>query len=398
MLFFLMILLNVFICITFFVTQRAFSQNETITTHVSAKEFLYTKDSSERSVKFRVYPSSSANETTILFLCGGPGRACSLFRPPNIPADYEVITVDYLGVGDNSHFNSDSEMQIESQGKMIASLIRFLKRNKLFLYATSYGTAVATVTGSILDQENFVAGIVLEGTVGPGRIDYEMGYKNVGDKVWSQLSNTERDDFKNGYLELSQQLTAIEKTALDVKLTFDLQQDKSASVRNLKYFKSNLPYAKPALLDFWQSFSRLLSGNGLAHLRSNACQIFDYESSSKTTLGGLVTINTGAPKDLCIGQRSPLWNPEDYPIRNIPLLYLNGTTDPATPLEWAHKHFEIQRENLSKIFLEVEDAGHAVLMADRWAMCTEFIFENLSLKSFSKIKENAKFIQQGCKK
>jgi alpha-beta hydrolase superfamily lysophospholipase len=114
-------------------------------------------------------------------------------------------------------------------------------------------------------------------------------------------------------------------------------------------------------------------------------------------MGGLLPITIGLPTSLCQNKiNSAPWNPKNYSIQNTPMLYLNGTTDPATPLPWALSHFTAQTQNRNKLFISFADAGHSILMDPRWERCSDLIFEKISSHRFSQITENILFIQNGC--
>jgi pimeloyl-ACP methyl ester carboxylesterase len=83
--------------------------------------------------------------------------------------------MDYIGVGQNKKYIDPDLMQIESQGKAYAELIRLIPDKNVVIYGHSFGTTVATVAASILTKVSKSSqkfeGVFLEGIVGKGNYE-----------------------------------------------------------------------------------------------------------------------------------------------------------------------------------------------------------------------------------
>ena len=97
----------------------------------------------------------------------------------------------------------------------------------------------------------------------------------------------------------------------------------------------------------------------------NDALIFDRD-------GQLRLINLGIDRtcDTYRGVRNEIYTPADYPVE-APIVYFQGTLDPATTLEWAETHHDAQlKVNNDKHFLKVEAGGHGTIFSEL-ANCRE---------------------------
>ena len=103
-------------------------------------------------VSFHKLPATETpKKGTIISLCGGPGIPCHGTRPQFHSSQYDVITFDYLGIGENSRYNDAELMSIEGQGEAVAAIVDSLTSDVVIL-GSSFGTSVATVAASILTK------------------------------------------------------------------------------------------------------------------------------------------------------------------------------------------------------------------------------------------------------
>ena len=64
---------------------------------------------------------------TVLYLCGGPD-VCMKSRPSNVPTNLDVVTYDYLGIGQNTLPTNSPEMRsLESQAGVANEIVKKLQ-------------------------------------------------------------------------------------------------------------------------------------------------------------------------------------------------------------------------------------------------------------------------------
>ncbi len=92
------------------------------------------------------------------------------------------------------------------------------------------------------------------------------------------------------------------------------------------------------------------------------------------------------------------WNPADYQISGIPIVYVHGDQDAQVSVDWAHQHFDGQRTP-KKVFISAKWGGHSVIHdGGVLSSCAGFFFESLlSPGGFHQIAARADAISQsGC--
>ncbi|MCK6597114.1 MAG: hypothetical protein L6Q37_02015 [Bdellovibrionaceae bacterium] len=84
------------------------------------------------------------------------------------------------------------------------------------------------------------------------------------------------------------------------------------------------------------------------------------------------------------------WNPSEYQIQEIPLIYINGDADPATSIHSAKLHYEGQKKSADKIFFTIPNGGHTESSNpdERISSCFPVFFESFESNSFANLKKN----------
>ena len=94
---------------------KAKYQEHVITTSVRGSELA------EHYVHFGATVQPSAG--VVIALCGGPAFSCvEGGRPLSIPDNYDVVTLDYLGIGQNAKLNQPEQMSHESQAEAVSGI------------------------------------------------------------------------------------------------------------------------------------------------------------------------------------------------------------------------------------------------------------------------------------
>lgn len=309
--------------------------------------------------------------------------------------------MDYLGIGDNKTHRSPEQMSIASQGKAMKALLNKIKRSNLIIYGHSFGTTVATVVASSYRNEKknanpTIRGVVLEGIVGPGLGNvYGPEFLLTASKTWGLLSDTEKISFQSTYDNLIKNLLPHQKDSLNRTLTGLLFKGPKGAADSLKEFtnfpdlytpSAKVPEANEALRDAYRQ------------IKAAGCEAIEKadDLSSQKIFGSKVTPILNLPKGLCDCRTlKSRWNPNDYKIANLPVVYINGDADPATPIGSAKKHFEGQDLVSEKIFLAIPGGGHAeaAYPHGKISSCFPFIFESLTSGSVAPLKRNQEKLQ-----
>ena len=348
-------------------------------------------------VKYVKYPSTSKPaKGTVLFLCGGPGAVCVRGRPSAIPQDYDVVTFDYFGMGQNKKYNQPNQMAIETQGEVAAKLAQHLNEPRLIIYGQSFGTAVGTVAASQLSTKSsrsktILQGVMLEGVLAPSKEDASLAYKKAADYVWSHLSEKEKQNFKAEYQKRIQNRPD-DKYDLDAKLTMSLSDGANTAMNTLKTFRAE----EFKVTDDTRNY---LNRPQIRNMYLAAgCQI---ENSSRNKnqyiFGNLVQLNTitSGAEQLCKCRTvQKNFNPNDYQVK-VPMIYINSGLDPKTPFAMARDHFAGQA-NTDKAFITNPIGGHGESNMSL-AGCMPRLFDALLSHDLVSIRnEQNKMGTEGC--
>lgn len=305
---------------------------------------------------------------TILYLCGGPGIACSNYLlPDSIPPEFNVVYFDYIGLGTNGQYQDLDLIDFQAQGEAISVIFHEIKDSKVIIYGHSFGTTLATVAASLISNQADpkLKAVVLEGTVGPGLHEQTSGYLNVEANTWNLLSNNEKQTFVGAVSEFSRALDAKQKYGLNLYLTLSLSSGADGAAEILKQFSADVkssPAAIMGYIDIYNSVYQSLFSMKMASVLG--CQIFQNPTRNQQTLfGGSVVLNDGFPVEFCsFPQIQNKWDPAKYQIiNNVPIFYAQGSLDPNTPLNWAKEHFASQTSSGKKLMFISVDGGHDLL-------------------------------------
>ncbi len=343
------------------------------------KELTITAKIADKQEAFKVQrfgARTQPSKGTMIFLCGGPGPSCVTEGPPPFsPPDTEVVVFDYLGIGQNRHFTAKPEkISIESQADAVVGIVKQLKLKDYIIVGSSFGTAVGTVATSKITsaQDTSIAKpkmLVLDGVIGKkGR--YEPGFKKVADRAWQLLKPKERTQFKQIYRAKKQMgpggTDEINRYVIDsfmggpketVKTFREILRVESGGEPTLPPDEGGGSRRKPSLEEDY-SAGRIM--------RAAGCQVKAVSDSKKPLkmFDDVMSFSEAAPGKPHICE-CPLvardFDSKNFQVRDVPILYINGTHDGPTPLEGSDYHFNGQESTGQKEKLTVNDAGHALL-------------------------------------
>ena len=333
----------------------------------------------KRPLKFDRYPAiTQPSRGTVIYLCGGPGAPCAHAGPPkNLPPDVDVLTFDYLGIGENGGLSTPTiELAIQSQAMATLQLAKNLKLRNYSLYGHSFGTTVATVAGSYIERDARMArpkSIVLEGVVGEmSRTDRSRDMDRIAEMTWQRLTPRERDMFAGQMQALREEDGRVAEQAKGILLYSAIGGPKFQRSMIRKFIGLEPPLESPPM-------PMQMDPAGVRLYRAAGCQIDDRPQSKarrSSYFGGIIEDEVRKqPVEIC---DCPLikdkFDPSNFEVYETPLVYVNGTVDPATPLREAKAHFNAQ-PTPNKIFLEVADGGHGEMLKGPLTPCSNLVFD-----------------------
>jgi pimeloyl-ACP methyl ester carboxylesterase len=312
----------------------------------------------------RLEEGTDPDSPVIVFLPGGPGQGSIEGGRAHltVPAEYAVLYTDPRGVGCNA-------MQIEDAGAFygterfaddILAAVDDLGLQDVIYYGHSYGTALATVTASVAEARGTAPrAVVLEGVVG-GVFEEDEGFDEYAAQwafVMGQLPDT---------------AAALSTEPLPLGLTSQQWGDWASARLGL----GGVPTAYGPMHYVTFSLLPLEYGADTSALEqevraaAEAAAVTDPLMERLYQAVGCVEIAERSyfRAELVDGQLAPLddwcadievtdpYDPADWPI-TAPITYVQGSSDPATPLGHALAHQDAQT-GADRAFVEIAGGGH----------------------------------------
>lgn len=319
--------------------------------------------------------SSSSDNTTIVFITGGPGQDSIGIESngPILPTKYNRLYIDPRGLGCNYQDKSVIPHQKLNSLNHAADVVRVIKALGLVryvIYGISYGTEVSTIMGNLLTNGSSgiqkPIAIVLEGIIG-NAYDYEK--------------NTQANDLVRQWEAFNSRINNYPKELFKSSLPLDFTQEEWGMLirmhlqfnpRNLRYIfetiKANDHNAISKLKDYLKKRIDLLNNSpGMA--TRGVDRVRDWVACRELTPGSDAYVYfesgqfhwTPMPIEYRSCQGFSLVNRYDskrFQIKGIPIYYFQGDSDPLTPVIGAYYHRDNQTMASSKHFFLVPEAGH----------------------------------------
>ena len=335
------------------------------------------------------YPASAKSKGTVIVLGGGPAMPwIERGRPTIIPKDYDVIIVDYPGIGANaqSQFFTSSKSSAYTLNAAAMSVKEIVRQNGLknyMLMGHSYGTAVATGATNMIENDPRVErprALLLEGTLGrsfrPGKSssephEQEAGFINTSKRALALLSNEDRQQFQQKIKAIASNKPAHE-IAMAQYMYHQLSQGASATsamIRELNKMPNDqiLSCAKTFLKmdDEQQKLNPLSSANALKNVTRSACEMIQPSKGATTfpLFEGLVSKESSLLKvcQCASSKDAGIYDAAKFPIKKTPIFYISGDSDPNTP-SWQLDYHKKQMTAPSATY-GIADGGHADFFA-----------------------------------
>lgn len=324
----------------------------------------YDPDGETFIYHYQVLDRGADDRPTVVHIPGGPGIP-SIGRGPHLPDDVDVVLTDPRGVGCNA---ADAPHPASFYGTErfagdVIAAITDLGLENYILYGHSYGTVLSTVVASRIEEEGLPPPklIVLEGVLGEAMDSDDAAYRALWPLVRDALPEAVREQLSGEPLPLgfdalqwgemiSTTLSQFSPAVLHgLLLGLDEGADPTVLTETVEAFTGGTP--------LWDDELTM----GL--FRPVACREIAEDSWFGFELvdGEIVpTINMCDDIDL-----AEPYAAADWPI-TVPIVYVQGTVDPATVHSSARVHFEAQTGS-DRTFVALPDVGHAPLS---WALPT----------------------------
>lgn len=342
---------------------------------------------------------------TVVFLCGGPSN-CSESRWSGIPSNYDIITFDPIGIGRNYDSALSPQMEsISNQAKFTAAIVDKLQLKDYVISGKSFGTAIATEAAALIESNSKSAhpkAVVLEGVFGP-RASGVRDFVGVSQKIFNNLNESEQQKLQSILVHAQKDLGISKKDI--IYNMFDLASE--GPTRALAFLKNS--FLKRGNDKLWKKYlqdkdsAKLLNSKENQKLYNSAgCEVINHKEINAGALySKRLNIyeykNVNVKETVLCKCRSTKndYNPCNHKIK-APIIYLNGTDDPYTPVRGVDAHYNCQDKSLEKKKLLVTGYGH-FLTTPGYPLdkCQNLIYESAFTQNLSKLDEHYDW-SQGC--
>lgn len=361
----------------------------------------------ERTPYFYEIRRSLDNAPTVIAIPGGPGQGLigslnMVTQSDHIPKNYGVILVDPRGFGKNN-YGTDPQAKFYSSELIAKDLLSVIKTENLvnyFIHGQSYGTITATILGHFLEASDLPLpqAIVLSGVANEAFLDPLKGYNEQLGRIFYGYSDSDRKKIRQNLAWLiskfgvnSRVFALLWISALTAN-SEDLFSDGINSI-NMKKFIQVLNQgdweSKNQVLQFFLETSKSLPVDLLPLKKDVRSDMPERVKCTELTKNdGMWDITFDTEKfelvsfvNDCELKGYKLLHPylsRDYQIKTIPLIYIQGRLDPATPWKKAREHFENQT-NKEKTFILLENEAHTGL-SGLWR-CKDNLWKNMATGS-----------------
>ncbi len=341
---------------------------------------------------------------TLIAIPGGPGQgligSMSMVKYGDfIPDDFGVILIDPRGTGQND-FGADPNGELYTTKNVAADIIEIIRHESLtnyFIHGQSYGTVVATVLGSLLSKSKLpqARGIILSGVVAKAFEDPLAGYNFQLHRLFSFYSADQQESLRSNLMKLREEFGENERVfaALFINVLTSNVEDPSADGKNninmrkffdmlaegsfessnqaLKFFQETAKQVgkvqKPKVIQRRNNMPEVIKCHELTRIDGMHDLYFDFASFQ------IVSKFSDCQKKGYSLDRPFI--SENYQIKEIPIFYIQGLLDPATPVQGAKYHYDHQHTK-NKVFVQLDNYAHTALIG-LWP-CKDNLWKSLS--------------------
>ena len=331
-------------------------------------------------ISYRLSSNFSLDKKTMIYFNGGPGGA-SVGTDFNLLDDVNVIYLNQRGAGfsrpeTKDLFLNQDYYSSENTARDALEIIKHLGISQVTAYGMSYGTVPATIFGSLFKQ--YTRNVILEGVVFDGQSRLWYGSHRI--KILQRYFDRLDPKLKENVLKYSRhpEIFAGWFSSLAQQLMYDSNFDQKMTSQLREIFYPNLPTPEEKekhILEMLRrhSYNEAGSGDDLIYFSPTmfnfiACKELNAKDELSTFYAVFNEKNKLIPfkKDLAITNyceklgitQSVTYSAPNYPIE-VPVYYLQGTTDGATTAEYAIWHYKPAAKGHAHLVL-AKQVGHAV--------------------------------------
>ncbi len=340
---------------------------------------------------------------TFIFIQGGPGGdgIVSLESYQELfPAN--LVLLDPRGLGCNVYNGAFNEfvddMSSINYAHDIIQVIKKLKLNQYIVVGSSYGTKVATMLSHFTEKYDMVppSTVILSGIMGVHEFTTKS-YYHFFQQVWNTIVSFPIFNLLTTATRNLIQVVRFYPQALADIIVNRMRGNIIGLMQEVMYL-GNLDNINTNSFEYQQ---RLADFTGESYTGPPPVEVIGADlvyfhitcrERPRTEIDNVTFDLNGQlqlirqPEDRSCdteyrGVRNELYTPADYPVKS-PVVYFQGTLDPATTLEWAETHYEAQsRVHGDKHFLRVESGGHGTIFSEL-AECREELMVQIMKQNY----------------
>jgi pimeloyl-ACP methyl ester carboxylesterase len=328
---------------------------------------------------------------TILSIPGGPGigelgQTDLSTRLLRVPEGFGFISIDPRGVGKND-YGPDNDGSKYTQAQIVNDLLAVIEKERpqnLIIYGFSHGSALATELAAKMSKEGstlqkpsavLLGGVISRALQKPE--DYTANMNKELARIISGIPENQRSTLKARFQMLrSTVFKGNENRMVEWLQGLLMINGEFGGARVLQNTKAYIEaMANPEIPD--QTILNLTAPRyrALASVlgRDNdprptgqmsaviKCQELNLPDDEKLELDldkmQIRTIRMNECPQMA-GQPKHLFNAKEFQVKDVPIIYLQGAIDPATPPAWAKEHYN-EQTHAEKIYVELEHVGHS---------------------------------------
>lgn len=350
------------------------------------------------------YKPAQNNAPTVVFIPGGPGDILSIYKLDEfmamvgVPQNFGIILIDPRFTGIN---RSDTALSFTNSitsfgvAEDIYSIITSLNIDNYILYGVSYGTVPATIVAAIA-KNNPPRAVVLDGTV--GRAFKQSEYHKEFSKQWTTfVQSIDRNTwvkFKDRVKNFIKQKLFTPDDFGEIILALFMPDPNEGALAFVNQVAHAPEQGAYAYIKYYVDLIHGIhadKGTKLFH-----ALILCREISPDSHPDSADFAFNGESDELQSGGRANcsqyikskqinLFDSKKYQI-SVPIIYLQGENDPATPTPQSLYHFKNQKTATEKYYVYRPKGRHG-LISDEFKKCNTHFWTMLNVNVESSVQE-----------
>lgn len=341
-----------------------------------------SKDSGKTKISYHLSANFSLDKKTIIYFNGGPGGTSFQTDFTMIEDDVNVIYFNQRGAAfsrpeSNELFLNQDYYSSENTARDALEIVKHLGVDKVTAYGMSYGTVPATIFGSLFPE--YTRNVILEGVIydGQSRLWTASHRVKLVQRYFDSLDASMKENvlkysrhpevFAGWFSAMAQRLmydaNFQEKMTVNLRSIFAMvnvlspEDSEKFIIQSLQQYRyrqngefDNMIFFSPTMFNFiackeLEAESEVATFNAVFNEKN---KLVPYKKAST---------ETNYCKELKINDVKT-YSAANYPV-NVPVVYIQGTTDGATTAEFAVWHYKASAKGKAQLIL-AKNEGHAV--------------------------------------